>query len=554
MPMKEGLSLSNLSLKPNHLLPLLSGTLLALSLPKWNLSFLALLSLIPFFFYLRSITNTSFSFRKVAISSLLFGLSYFMITFYWIVYTLHKFSPLPLLASIFLLILLCFYLSLYFLLLFLISVRFKLFSEANFLKGIVFALLWVGSEYARSKLLTGLPWGLLGEALANFPLILQTADLLGVYGLSFLAALSNYTLFLLLEPFFEKFLGLKSKSPNLKRAIPLLILILSFFAYGLFAEEYWQEKVREEKRTLRVALLQGNIPQELKERKEVELSLEVYKRLFLRALSLKPDIVFTPETAFPFYFPYEKDWSAKLLSFLIRTYEEDKSSFPQFVFGAFRVSFAEGAPRGHNTLFVWDGENISDIYDKERLVPFGEYIPLGEYFPFLRKISVVSDVLKPGVGKNLRIKLKERVIEITPLICFESAFSEIARKRVVQGGELIFVATNDAWFGKTSAPYQHFQMLKLRAVENRRFAIQAANTGISGIVSPLGKVLVYSGLETQEVINAEVKALHFKTFYQKYGYLFPIACGLVYFGSCLFFLFEQSFPRIRIFLSKKKLN
>jgi len=552
--MKEGLSLSNLSLKPNHLLPILSGTLLALSFPKWNLSFLAFLALIPFFFYLRSITNTSFSFRKFAISSLLFGLSYFMITFYWIVYTLHKFSPLPLLASIFLLILLCFYLSLYFFLLFWLSVRFKLFSEANFFKGIVFALLWVGSEYARSKLLTGLPWGLIGEALANFPLILQTADLLGVYGLSFLAALSNYTLFLVLEPFFEKFWGVKSKSPSLKRAIPLLILILSFFAYGLFAEEYWQEKVREEKRTLRVALLQGNIPQELKERKEVELSLEVYKRLFLRDLSFKSDIVFTPETAFPFYFPYEKDWSAKLLSFLIRAYEEDKSSFPQFVFGAFRASFAEGAPRAHNTLFVWDGENIFDIYDKERLVPFGEYIPLGEYFPFLRKISVVSDVLKPGVGKNLRIKLKERVIEIAPLICFESAFSEIAQKRVLQGGELIFVATNDAWFGKTSAPYQHFQMLKLRAVENRRFAIQAANTGISGIVSPLGKVLVSSGLETQEVINAEVKALPFKTLYQRYGYLFPIACSLVYFGSFLLFLFEQSFPRIRIFLSKKKLN
>jgi len=554
MLMKEGLSLSKLSLKLNHLLPILSGTLLALSLPKWNLSFLAFLALIPFLFYLKSITENSFSFRKVAFSSLIFGLSYFMIIFYWIVYTLHKFSPLPLFASIFLLILLCFYLSLYFLLLFLLSVRFKLFSEANFLKGIVFALLWVGSEYARSKLLTGLPWGLLGEALANFPLILQTADLLGVYGLSFLAVLSNYTLFLFLEPFFEKFCRVKTKSPSLKRAIPLLILILGFFAYGLFAEEYWQGRVREEKGTLRVTILQGNIPQELKERKEVELSLEVYKKLFLKSLPFKPDIVFTPETAFPFYFPYEKEWSVKLVSFLIRVYEDNKSSFPQFVFGAFRASFADGSPRAHNTLFVWDGENIFDIYDKEKLVPFGEYIPLGEYFPFLRKISVVSDVLKPGVGKNLRIKLKERVIEITPLICFESAFSELARKRVLQGGEFIFVATNDAWFGKTSAPYQHFQMLKLRAVENRRFVVQAANTGISGIVSPLGKVLVSSGLETQEVIHAEVKTLHFKTFYQRYGYLFPIACGLVYFGSFLLFLFEQSFPRIRIFFSKKKLN
>ncbi len=552
--MKEGLSLSNLNLKPNLLLPIFSGTLLALSLPKWNLSFLALLSLIPLFFYLRSITSTKFYFRKVVLSSLLFGLSYFMMTLYWIVYTLHKFSPLPLLASIFLLFLLCLYLSFYFILLFLLSVRFNLFTEPNFLKGIVFALLWVGSEYGRSKLLTGLPWGLFGEALANFPILLQTADLLGVYGLSFLAVLSNYTLFVLLEPYFEKFLGLKSKSPSLKKAIPLLTLILSFFAYGVFSEQYWEEKVREEKRTVRLALLQGNVPQELKERKEVELSLELYKELFLRALSFKPDIVFTPETAFPFYFPYEKDWSARLLSFLMKAYEEDKSSFPQFVFGAFRASFVEGVPKGHNTLFVYDGENISDFYDKERLVPFGEYIPLGEYLPFLRKISVVSDVLKPGMGKNLRIKLKGRVIEITPLICFESAFSDIARKRVVQGGELIFVATNDAWFGKTSAPYQHFQMLKLRAVENRRFALQAANTGISGVVSPLGKVLVHSGLETQEVINAEVKPLHYQTFYQKYGYFFPVVCGLLYLGGVLIFLFEQYAPRIGIFFSKKKLD
>ncbi len=552
--MKEGLNLSNLNLKPDFLLPTFSGILLALSLPKWNLSFLAFFSLIPLFFYFKNTTNHNFSFRKLILFSLLFGLSYFTITFYWIVYTLHKFSPLPLLASIFLLILLSLYLSFYFLILFLLSVRFNLFNEPNFFKGIIFALLWVGSEYARSKLLTGLPWGLLGEALANFPLLLQTADLFGVYGLSFLAALSNYTVFVLFQANFEKSLRLKSKSPCLKRAIPLLSLILSFFAYGVFAERYWEGKVREEKRTLRLALLQGNIPQELKERKEVEVSLEVYKELFFRALSFKPDVVFTPETAFPFYFPYEKDWSAKLLSFLTKAYEENKSSFPPFVFGAFRASFAEGVPKAHNTLFVWDGENIFDFYDKERLVPFGEYIPLGEYFPFLRKISVVSDVLKPGFGKNLRIKLKERVIEITPLICFESAFSEIARKRVLLGGDLIFVATNDAWFGKTSAPYQHFQMLKLRAVENRRFALQAANTGISGVVSPLGRVLVQSGLETQEVINAEVKPLYYQTFYQKYGYLFPIACGLLYLGGCLIFLFEQISPRIRIFSGKKKLN
>jgi len=551
--MKEKLSLLSSNLKFNLIVPILSGVLLALSLPKWNISFLVFLSLVPLFFYFKHLSNT-FVLKKLILTSFLFGLSYFMITFYWIVYTLYKFSPLPLLSSIFLLLLLCLYLSFYFFFLFLISIKLKTFTEPKFFMGISFAFLWVGAEYARSKFLTGLPWGLVGESVANFPILLQSADILGVYGLSFLAVFINYTLFILLYAYSKKPLNSTQKKEFLKEAIPSIILILSFFSYGIYAENFWEKKISKEKEVLRVALLQGNIPQELKERKEIEISLEVYRELFLRSLTYNPDVVFTPETAFPFYFPYEKEWSAKLLSFLIRTYEGGDKKLPQFVFGAFRASFSEGKAKAHNSLFVWDGENILDFYDKERLVPFGEHIPLGDYFPFLRKISVVSDVLKPGVGKNLKIALKEKKFEITPLICFESAFSEIARERVKKGGELIFVATNDAWFGKTSAPYQHFRMLKLRAVENRRFVLQAANTGISGIVSPLGKVIVSSSLETQEIIYGEIKALNHETFYQKYGYFFPIGCSLFYLGVLFFLLIKQFIPRIRIFVGKDKLD
>ncbi|MFN4131886.1 MAG: apolipoprotein N-acyltransferase, partial [Caldimicrobium sp.] len=193
----------------------------------------------------------------------------------------------------------------------------------------------------------------------------------------------------------------------------------------------------------------------------------------------------------------------------------------------------------HNSLFAWDGENIGDFYDKEKLVPFGEYIPLAKFFPFLKKISVVSDILRPGISKNLIVKSKELNLIITPLICFESAFPQISIKRVRAGGEVILIATNDAWFGKTSAPYQHFQMAIVRAVEARRYVAQAANTGITGFIDPLGNTLLKSTLEKEAVITENIKPLKSQTLFVKWGYLFPYFC-LFFLLSFVLFSFTQS--------------
>ncbi len=195
----------------------------------------------------------------------------------------------------------------------------------------------------------------------------------------------------------------------------------------------------------------------------------------------------------------------------------------------------------HNSLFLWNGEEIEDLYDKEKLVPFGEYIPLGKYFPFLKKISVVSDILKPGKSKNLQLKRKGKKIEILPLICFESAFPQILVKRLKEGGDLIVIATNDAWFGKTSAPYQHFQMAIVRAVEGRRFVLQAANTGISGIIDPLGRIQRKSDLEREEILSGEVKIIRKKTLFAQGGFLFPIFSSIVTFFLVILRFFEN-FP------------
>lgn len=511
-------------------LPLLSALLAGLSFPKANLSILIFIAFVPLFWVTAECEKRVLSILKI---SLLFGIPFYTILLYWIVYTLVKYGQIPFPLALFLLLILSCYLALYyFLFLYLASFR-EIFSQPSFLKGILGGTLWVGLEFLRSTLLTGFPWGLTGYPLSEFPLFLQIADLFGVWGMSFVVFMINYCLYFLFRSFSE--FTCKSRGFVLQ-VILFGLSILLVPLYGYFSKQSWERHLLTKKESLRVSILQGNIPQEIKEAKEIEISLKTYQTLTLNALKDRPHLIFYPETALPFYFPYDKEPTLKFLNFLntLRG-KTSQVNFNRFalIFGTFRVSFTEGLPKVYNSLLVWKDENVEDLYDKEKLVPFGEYVPLARYFPFLKRISVVSDIIKPGVSKNLNISFSEERLQIVPLICFESAFPQILAKRMQKGGELIFIATNDAWFGKTSAPYQHFQMAVVRAVEGRRFTLQAANTGISGIIDPLGRVLIKSDLEREEIISGEVKLLQDKTFFISYGYLFPY---LALTTSCLFFL------------------
>ena len=194
----------------------------------------------------------------------------------------------------------------------------------------------------------------------------------------------------------------------------------------------------------------------------------------------------------------------------------------------------------YNSLIVWHREKLIDFYDKEKLVPFGEYIPLENYLSFLKKITVGLGIVKPGFSKNINVPLQEKAFKIVPLICFESAFSEILKKRLKESPRLIFIATNDAWFDRTSAPYQHFQMARVRAVEARRYTLQVANTGITGIIDPLGEIIKATQLEKREVVFGEVKLFSQKTLFVKYGNILGIAGSITLLFSILILLLAKS--------------
>ena len=154
------------------------------------------------------------------------------------------------------------------------------------------------------------------------------------------------------------------------------------------------------------------------------------------------------------------------------------------------------------------------IYSKMHLVPFGEYIPLKKLLWFLDKfVEGISD-FSAGTEYTL-FDFKGR--KLSTQICYEIIFPDISRKFVSKGSELLTTITNDAWFGKTSAPYQHFAMATIRAVENKRYLLRAANTGISGIIDPYGRIIHKSELFKDYIIVDNIYFINQNTFYTKYG-------------------------------------
>ncbi|MFN3505801.1 MAG: apolipoprotein N-acyltransferase, partial [Caldimicrobium sp.] len=273
------------------LIPSFCGVLLALSFPKFDLTPFIFVSLV-IIFWLLSTREKNLS--ELILISFSFGIASFSLLLYWIVYTLVKYGQIPFFLALFLLLLLSAYLSLYYFLFFYLATQFKAFSSPSFSKGIVLGLFWVATEFLRSKIFTGFPWALIGYPLSNFPLFLQLADLLGIWGLSFIVIILNYFFYFLINRASQFLLTTRETLLNLIFFGILFLLILSYENYTL---NKWRTEITDIKESIKVALLQGNIPQELKEAREIEISLSTYRGLTLRALIESPQLIFFPETA-----------------------------------------------------------------------------------------------------------------------------------------------------------------------------------------------------------------------------------------------------------------
>jgi apolipoprotein N-acyltransferase len=287
--------------------------------------------------------------------------------------------------------------------------------------------------------------------------------------------------------------------------ILLIVAITSNLCYGLY--RLYQERPGS---MIRVAVIQGNIEQDKKWDKAYQQSVsDIYRNLSINAAAGteagrdRLNLIVWPETAVPFFFGTNRELSDDLVAF-----QRGLNTYLLFGSVTMKKDVADGF--SNSTILLTKDGTVSYIYDKIHLVPFGEYVPLRNILFFIPGDSYTRAVTPFGSFG-------------TP-VCYEIIFPGLVRKYYIKGGDFIVNITNDAWFGKTNGPYQHFSMAVFRAIENRKPVIRAANTGISGFIDSSGRILQTSDIFVRTTLKADLKTDSSLSFYTKYGDLFSFFC------------------------------
>lgn len=483
----------------------LAGALLALSLPPFDLPLLAWTGLVPLLAGLRGRTLRQ-GFRLGGVA----GIILFCGTLYWVAHPLQVHGRLPLPAASLVTLLLCAYCALYPALfgagaVLLRERRLPLFPVAA-------AALWTGLELVRTHLLTGFPWSLLGYSQHSVLPVIQIADLTGVYGVSYLVVLVNIAIAELIA--------------DRRRFLPLTAAALALVLVLAYGRHRLGERPGHD--GLRIAVIQGNIDQSRKWDPDFRSEVfAAYQRLTRDALTARPDLIIWPETSTPFYFdgPGETDraMTAELRE-LVR-----KAGVP-LLLGSPTLEKDGLRYRLRNSAFFLDrAGRTSQVYHKLHLVPFGEYAPLRGLLFFTERLVQAPGDFEAGSEHTLaEVRGPEGGVLLGTVICYEIIFPDLVRRFAARGAAVMTTITNDAWFGRTGMPAQHFAMAVLRAVENRVPVARAANTGISGFIDARGRVLERSPLFTEAVLVRDLApAGKARTFYTRNGDVFGALCLLV---------------------------
>ena len=489
-----------------YLLALVSGAMLALSFPKPGISPLAWVAFVPLF-----IAAAGVSPRLGLKLGFLAGLTAYGGILYWVNIVMTSYGKLHWTVSGTLYLALAAYLALYPGFILWLMRR----SESRGVSALCsFPLLWVGGELIRSYLFTGFPWANLGYSLYRTLPLIQISDLTGVYGVSFLIAFANVV-------FYRIWVWLREKNAPypLGGLAILLVLLAATLGYGFSALNRAETGALQ-----RVLLVQGNISQDVKwDPAFQESTVATYERLSRKGCRTAGTLVVWPESALPFYLQDAPAYAARVKSLAAELKSCLVTGSPAFEKEGELVRYLNSA-----FLISPTGELLGRS-DKLHLVPFGEYVPLAALFPFVNKL--VAGIGDFSAGKSA-LPLQTSSGKIGVLVCFEGIFPEIARAYVRAGAGVLVNITNDAWFGKSSAPYQHLSMTVFRAVENRVPLVRAANTGISAVIDSKGHIRGMTPLFEEATLGAEVRLGGGGSFYSRKGDLFALFC----LGACLIIL------------------
>ncbi|MEW6239101.1 MAG: apolipoprotein N-acyltransferase [Candidatus Omnitrophota bacterium] len=467
---------------------LASGILLAAAYPPWNLSAAIFFALVPLWWRLRPGWRWDNAWL-----GFLTGFVFYALHLFW----LRLVAP-PGLA------LLVVFLSLIF---------GAQAAVAGFLSSYSFSIpacaaLWALVEYLRSLGVLSFAWGYMGHALYLCDSLRPYAYDFGVSGLSFFLAGVNFSLAAMIVYWTKRWTNRRLSFLSRECCLPPHFFFTAFFGCAMigivFSPSSTEQNSAALSSSLRIALIQGGVEQEEKESESGGDALERYLKLSADALSFKPDLIVWPESAIVFPLNYETDLLKQILDFI-------KQADVELFAGTVYAEYDEKEKWKYwNRAVLLSPDTNLDLaeypvkmdkvpsYDKMHLVPYGEWIPLGEYWPFYH-IETLIEEAGAGLfqrGENLTIFSTRQGAAFAAAICFESTLAGQMREARRKGADFFINITNDAWFERSAGLEQHFLQSAFRAAENRCYLARAANTGITGVIGPTGKVL--KTLPTQE--------------------------------------------------------
>lgn len=478
------------------ILAALSGLLTAICFPKFNLFFLAWVSLVPLLFALqRKSPRQSFGLGFVG------GFIYYAILLYWIPYVPAHYGNMPVSLSILIYLLLVVLMCLSWALFgYIFSAVHRAYPRTAYVAA---PFIWVSMEFVLAYIFTGFPWGLLGYSQVKNLAFLQLASVTSVYGLSFGLVF--------LQSFFVFSISTRKRSPFFFALGAILLLHAAGF-YVLKAPQASEE-------TFKAAVIQGNVSSDIYWDR---ISPEEISELFDRHLKLSQQasaedagLIVWPEFSVPLCFSCTEP--------LYVTFKEELFRFVQqtdrtLLLGTNETAVEDGELYFYNTALCLHPDLSMSQYYKMHLVPFGEYTPYKKVFSFIQSVTHAIGDVTPGRRYVLHDYNK---IKFGSPICYEVIFPGLVRKFARAGAQFLVTITNDGWYGRSASPHQHFLIAVFRAVENRRYLLRAATTGISGFVDPYGRILSHSDLMTETVLTENISPRATQSFYTRYGDLLP---------------------------------
>lgn len=440
---------------------------------------------------------------------------------YWLIGTLSRFGGFPIFISVIFIVILSAYSGLALAIFSYIVTRLGFLKRPGILSVLLAASVWTSIEYLFPFLF---PYGIANSQADYLPMI-QIFDLFGIYVLSFIIVIVNLAIMRALKK------ALTHSPFPTAEAVLALVLVISTVLYGFFRINEVDREIAEAPK-LSIGMVQANFDFLEKTENQEETVTEMHKEMS-RGLQ-SSDLIIWPETAIQAWFSNGSD----LL--IVR----DEIGVPDMDGKSFLVggmSFTLKDPEAeiitdenvikYNTAFLTDSRGvIHGRYHKIKLLLFGEYLPFTDYIPALKNISPASGDFTPGDELNL-FEIKDKGARIAPIICYEDIIPSFSRRFVSNGANLIINITNDAWFGKTIAPYQHLFLSIPRTVETRRYLLRSTNTGISAIIDPVGRVVAKTPIFVRTNLVGEVGLMNGETtLYTKVGDIFPIACTVFWVG------------------------